>query len=72
MLPQDAAPTSEVIELAHALYEHKALHTTHMRDEGERITDSLRETFAIGAEAQIPVSDFASQMQWSSQSRTLC
>jgi N-acyl-D-amino-acid deacylase len=26
-----------------------------MRDEGERIADSLRETFAIGAEAQIPV-----------------
>ena len=53
--PANAAPTSEVIELSHALYEHKALHTTHMRDEGERIADSLRETFAIGAEAQIPV-----------------
>ena len=53
--PANAAPTSEVIELAHALYEHKALHTTHMRDEGKRITDSLCETFAIGDEAQIPV-----------------
>ncbi|MBC8258476.1 MAG: D-aminoacylase [SAR324 cluster bacterium] len=53
--PANAAPTSEVIELAHALHEHGALHTTHMRDEGERIAESLRETFAIGTETQIPV-----------------
>lgn len=53
--PANAAPTSEVIELARALHEHGALHTTHMRDEGDRITDSLRETFSIGAEAKIPV-----------------
>ena len=53
--PANAAPTSEVIELARVLYEHKALHTTHMRDEGERVRESLRETFSIGAEAEIPV-----------------
>jgi N-acyl-D-amino-acid deacylase len=53
--PANSAPTTEVIELAYALHEHKALHSTHMRDEGEMIADSLRETFAIGAEAQIPV-----------------
>ena len=53
--PANAAPTSEVIELGHALHEHGALHTTHMRDEGEMVNESLHETFAIGAEAQIPV-----------------
>lgn len=53
--PANAAPTSEVIELARALHEHGALHTTHMRDEGEQITDSLRETFTIGTEAEVPV-----------------
>ena len=30
--PANAAPTSEIVELAHALHEHGALHTTHMRD----------------------------------------
>jgi len=53
--PANAAPTSEVIELARALHEHGAFHTTHMRDEGEGVADSLRETFTIGAEAEIPV-----------------
>ena len=53
--PANAAPTSEVIELARALNEHGAFHTTHMRDEGEGVADSLRETFTIGAEAEIPV-----------------
>ena len=53
--PANAAPTSEIVELAHALHEHGALHTTHMRDEGEMVNESLHETFAIGAEAQIPV-----------------
>ena len=53
--PANAAPTSEVIELARALHNHRALHTTHMRDEGEQIADSLRETFTIGAEAEVPV-----------------
>ena len=53
--PANAAPTSEIIELAHALHENGALHTTHMRDEGEMVCESLRETFSIGAEAQIPV-----------------
>ncbi|MEC9220257.1 MAG: D-aminoacylase [SAR324 cluster bacterium] len=53
--PANAAPTSEVVELARALHEHGAFHTTHMRDEGEGVADSLRETFTIGAEAEIPV-----------------
>lgn len=53
--PAAAAPTEEVIELAKALHQARALHTTHMRDEGDHITDSLEETFRIGREAQVPV-----------------
>lgn len=53
--PAISAQTSEVIELARVLKEHGALHTTHMRDEGENIEESLRETFLIGMEAKIPV-----------------
>jgi len=50
-----AAPTEEVIELAKALHEAGAFHSTHMRDEADLITDSLAETFRIGREADVPV-----------------
>ncbi len=53
--PAAAAPTEEVIELAQALTEAGALHTTHMRDEGDHVTESLEESFRIGREAQVPV-----------------
>jgi N-acyl-D-amino-acid deacylase len=53
--PAQHAPTEEVIELAHVVHAHKAVHTTHMRDESDRVLDSLNETFRIGREAQVPV-----------------
>jgi N-acyl-D-amino-acid deacylase len=53
--PAAAAPTEEVIELARAVAGHKALHSTHMRDEADDIVDSLKETFRIGREARVPV-----------------
>ena len=53
--PAQHAPTSEVIELAHVVRAHNAIHTTHMRDESDRVMDSLDETFRIGREAKVPV-----------------
>jgi N-acyl-D-amino-acid deacylase len=53
--PAQHAPTSEVIELAHVVKAHGAIHTTHMRDENDKVMDSLEETFRIGREAQVPV-----------------
>ena len=53
--PANAAPTEEIIELARALHEAKAIHSTHMRDETDHITDSLAETFRIGRDADVPV-----------------
>lgn len=53
--PASAAPTEEVIELAKALAGCHGLHTTHMRDEADHVTDSLEETFRIGREAHVPV-----------------
>jgi N-acyl-D-amino-acid deacylase len=47
--PAQAAPTAEVIALAEVLRAHDALYTTHMRDEGDRVVTSLRETFEIGS-----------------------
>src|ERR1043165_6911428 len=53
--PASAAPTEEVIEICRPLTPRNALYCTHMRDEGERIVDSLEETFRIGRELAVPV-----------------
>ncbi|MGI9336654.1 MAG: N-acyl-D-amino-acid deacylase family protein [Gammaproteobacteria bacterium] len=53
--PARAATTDEVVELASALSACGAIHSTHMRDEGAGVLDSLAETFDIGARAGVPV-----------------
>src|SRR3979409_843237 len=53
--PARAAPTEEVIEVCRPLTASKAIYCTHMRDEGDRIVDSLEETFRIGRELGVPV-----------------
>src|SRR3954466_1964189 len=46
--PASAATTEEVIEVCRPLKARNALYVTHMRDEGDRVTESLEETFRIG------------------------
>ncbi|MGQ0546390.1 MAG: N-acyl-D-amino-acid deacylase family protein [Betaproteobacteria bacterium] len=53
--PAIAASTEEVIEVFRPLAKRNALYCTHMRDEGDRITDSLEETFRIGRALGVPV-----------------
>ncbi|MGH6932996.1 MAG: N-acyl-D-amino-acid deacylase family protein, partial [Dongiaceae bacterium] len=53
--PAHAAPTSEIIALADVLKSRGAIHTTHMRDEGELVMESLDESFEIGRRADVPV-----------------
>jgi N-acyl-D-amino-acid deacylase len=53
--PACAAPTEEVIEICRPLTKHHGLYCTHMRNEGDKIIDSLEETFRIGRELGVPV-----------------
>jgi N-acyl-D-amino-acid deacylase len=53
--PAHAAPKAELVELARELHRTGALYTTHMRDEGDHVLDSLEESFAVGSEAGVPV-----------------
>ena len=53
--PAGSSSTEEVIEIAKSLKQHHGIHSTHMRDEGDRIMDSLDETLKIGTQAQTPV-----------------
>ena len=53
--PARAAPTAEVIAVAHRVAAHGGMHSTHMRDEEGGVLDSVRETLRIGREAGLPV-----------------
>jgi N-acyl-D-amino-acid deacylase len=53
--PANAAPTEEVIETCRPLKEFDGLYCTHMRDEADRVIDSLEETFRIGREVGVQV-----------------
>ena len=53
--PAVASTKDEMVALARLVHEAGAIYTTHMRDEGDHVLDSLDETFAVGREAQVPV-----------------
>ena len=53
--PARAAPTEEVIELCRPLAERNGIYCTHMRDEGDRVVESLEESFRTGRELGVPV-----------------
>ena len=53
--PARAAPTEEVIAIAHRVAAHGGMHSTHLRNEEEGVLDSIRETMRIGREAGLPI-----------------
>ena len=52
--PGTFTPTDEVIALARVAAEMGGMHTSHMRDEAAKVTDSVRETIRIGEEGALP------------------
>jgi N-acyl-D-amino-acid deacylase len=67
-LPGAYAQRDELISLAHAAAERGGIYVTHLRDEGLRGADAIREAIDIGSAASIPVhiSHFKAQgrSQW--------
>lgn len=53
--PARAAPAEEVIEICRPLAKHGGIYCTHMRDEGDRVVDSLEESFRTGRALGVPV-----------------
>ena len=53
--PNASAPTDEVIAVAEALRGAGGIYVTHMRDEGDRVLDSIKESLQIGRAADVPV-----------------
>jgi N-acyl-D-amino-acid deacylase len=54
-VPGAYAKTDEVVELAKVAARYGGVYATHMRDEGERVADSVRESIEIGERAGLPV-----------------
>jgi dihydroorotase/N-acyl-D-amino-acid deacylase len=54
-LPGSFASTEEVIELARVAADAGGIYISHMRNEGDGVFPSIRETIRIGREAGIPV-----------------
>ena len=47
--------TEEVIALAKAASKYGGIYVTHVRDEGNKVVEAIREAIRIGEEAHIPV-----------------
>jgi len=53
--PAAAAPTEELIEVCRPLTEYRGLYATHMRNEDDRVMESIEETCRIGRTLGVPV-----------------
>ncbi len=53
-VPGAFARTDEVVALARVAGERGGIHVSHMRDEAQRVLESVRETIAIGEEGHLP------------------
>ncbi|MGE4219516.1 MAG: amidohydrolase family protein [Alphaproteobacteria bacterium] len=53
--PARHAPTEEVVELTRAVAPYGGLYTTHLRDEGPRIEESVAEALEIGRRAGVGI-----------------
>ncbi|PYK96357.1 MAG: hypothetical protein DME19_19960 [Verrucomicrobia bacterium] len=55
MPPSSLATTDDLIELCKVVREHGGIYSTHMRDEGLGVFDSVEEAVRIGERAGVPV-----------------
>src|SRR5215813_1928020 len=53
--PGTFAKTDEIVDLARIVARHGGLYATHMRNEGEKVADAIKESIQIGEQAGLPV-----------------
>jgi N-acyl-D-amino-acid deacylase len=74
-IPGTYANTPEIIRLAKIASTYNGVYATHMRDEGDSITEAIDEALTIGREAKIPVeiSHFkcSGQQNWGKSKQTV-
>ena len=54
-VPGTYAKTDEIVSLARVAGKHGGLYATHMRNEGDKVADAIRESIQIGEQAGLPV-----------------
>jgi len=54
-IPGTYTKTPEIVDLAKIAAKYNGVYSTHMRDEGDSVTEAIDEALTIGREAKIPV-----------------
>jgi N-acyl-D-amino-acid deacylase len=54
-VPGTYAKTEEIVDLARIVARYGGIYSTHMRNEGEKVVDAIRESIQIGETAGLPV-----------------
>ncbi|HET9713603.1 MAG TPA: D-aminoacylase [Pyrinomonadaceae bacterium] len=54
-VPGTYAKTDEVVTLARVAAKYQGVYATHMRNEGDKVADAIRESILIGEQAGLPV-----------------
>ncbi len=74
-IPGTYSKTAEVLRLAKAAAKYSGVYATHMRDEGDSVTQAIEEALHIGREAGIPVEishfKLSGQQNWGRSKETL-
>ncbi len=75
MPPGSLATTDDVVELCQVVREHHGLFSSHIRNEGLGVFDSVKEAIAIGERARVPVDiihlKIADQKYWNRMSEVV-
>jgi N-acyl-D-amino-acid deacylase len=74
-IPGTYTKTSEIVELAKIAAKYNGVYTTHMRNEGDSVTEAINEALTVGREAKIPVEishfKLSGQQNWGRSKETV-
>ncbi|MGJ7031192.1 N-acyl-D-amino-acid deacylase family protein [Niabella hirudinis] len=74
-IPGTYAQSDEIIALAKVVAPYNGVYATHMRSEGNKVTDAIQEALQIGREAKIPVEishfKLSGQQNWGRSKETV-
>jgi N-acyl-D-amino-acid deacylase len=74
-IPGTYTKTPEIVDLAKVAAKYDGVYATHMRDEGDSVTEAIEEALTIGREAKIPVEishfKLSGQQNWGRSKETV-
>lgn len=74
-IPGTYTKTPEIVDLAKIAAKYDGVYTSHMRDEGDSVTEAIEEALTIGREAKIPVEishfKLSGQQNWGRSKETV-